>query len=52
MFTSIDKLLTAVIVPAIVFGLGFLGFDLSPEWQAGLVTVVTPFLVWLVPNAT
>lgn len=44
------KLLSAVIVPAWVFGLEQAGVDLPPDWADGILLVVTPLLVWAVPN--
>ena len=44
------KLLSAVIVPALVFGLEAVGIELPPGWAEGVVMVVTPLIVWAVPN--
>jgi len=44
------KLISAVIVPALVFGLEGAGMEVPPGWAEGVVGVVTPLLVWLVPN--
>ncbi len=50
MFTSVDKFLVAFLVPLIVYGLGWAGVDVTPDWQAGLVVVLSPAVVWLWPN--
>lgn len=44
------KLLSAVIVPILVFGLEAAGVDLPPDWDVGFIAIVTPILVWAVPN--
>ena len=44
------KLWTAIAVPAIVFALGYFGFDATPEWTTGLAALGTAILVWAVPN--
>ncbi|MCH7605117.1 hypothetical protein IID24_03995 [Patescibacteria group bacterium] len=44
------KLLSAVIVPALVFGLEAAGVELPPNWADGVILVVTPLLVWAIPN--
>ena len=44
------KLFSAVIVPALVFGLEAAGMEIPPGWAEGVVAVVTPLLVWAVPN--
>lgn len=44
------KLWAAIVVPAIVFGLGFLGFDATPDWTAAISYVGTALLVWRFPN--
>lgn len=52
MFTSIDKALTALVMAVLfllntVFGINF---GLTEAQVATILTVLTPFLVWLVPN--
>ena len=44
------KFLSAVLVPALVFGLEAIGVDLPPGWAEGVVGVVTPILVFVIPN--
>lgn len=46
------KLFTAVVVPALVFGLDAAGMEIPPGWAEGVIMVASPFFVWLVPNAT
>ena len=44
------KLLSALL-PIVVFGLVELGVDVPPGWSEGVISVLTPILVWAVPNA-
>ncbi len=48
--TRYRKLVSAVLVPGLVFGLEAAGAELPPGWAESVVAVVTPLLVWLVPN--
>ena len=52
MFTTIDKALVALIMAVLYLLSNYFGINLGfTEVQvAGLVTLVTPFLVWLIPN--
>ncbi len=53
MFTTIDKALVAIIggVIYLLSALGVIPADaVSPETIAGWASVLTPILVWLVPN--
>jgi hypothetical protein len=52
MFTSIDKALIAFIMAGLSLLNYFTGITtgVTEEWVAGAVGVLTPILVWLVPN--
>ena len=52
MFTQLDKAIAAAIMAVIsVIALaGGLADTLTEEWVAGVVAVLTPILVWLIPN--
>lgn len=52
MFTSIDKALVALIMAALWLLNYFTGYTsgVTEQTVAGLVGVLTPILVWLVPN--
>lgn len=52
MFTSIDKALTALVM-AVLFLLNTafgINFGLTEAQVATILTVLTPVLVWLIPN--
>ena len=44
------KLFSAVLIPIIVFALEASGVELPPDWSKGIMAVLTPILVWAVPN--
>jgi hypothetical protein len=52
MFTSIDKALVALVMALIYVANTFLGinFGITEETVQTIVALVTPVLVWLVPN--
>lgn len=52
MFTQIDKAVAAAIlaIVSIIALAGGLTETLTEEWVAGIVAVLTPIIVWLVPN--
>lgn len=52
MFTSIDKALTAAAMAALYLlnALGGIDLGLGEETVAAIIAVLTPLLVWLVPN--
>lgn len=52
MFTSFDKALVALVMALVYIANNFLGFDfiLSEETVNTIVSLITPVLVWLVPN--
>lgn len=52
MFTTIDKTLIAFIMAGLWLLNYFTGITagVTEEWVAGIVGVLTPILVWLVPN--
>lgn len=52
MFTSIDKALIAAVMAVAYLANTFLGinFGLTEEAVNTIVAVITPVLVWLVPN--
>ena len=52
MFTQLDKAIAAAIMAVIsVIALaGGLSDVLTEEWVAGVVAVLTPILVWIIPN--
>lgn len=53
MFTAMDKALVALIGALVYLASNYLGADLAwltPDAIQNVVTVVTPILVWLVPN--
>ena len=53
MFTSIDKALVALFGAIIYLISAFFGIEfswLTPDMIQNAVTVVTPLLVWLIPN--
>lgn len=54
MLTRYDKAFTAGLAPAlgtILFAiLAKYNFELTPELQAAVITILTAFLVYLVPN--
>ncbi len=55
MFTSIDKALVAMVMGLIFILNTYLGVNLSwvsQETVATVVGLITPVLVWLVPNKT
>lgn len=55
MFTSIDKALVAMVMGVIFILNTYLGVNLSwvsQETVATVVGLITPVLVWLVPNKT
>jgi hypothetical protein len=55
MFTSIDKALVAMVMGLIFIANTYLGVNLSwvsQETVATVVGLITPVLVWLVPNKT
>lgn len=52
MFTKVDKLIAAVLVPAIVWGLDAAGFSIPEDFAAELTSVLTAAAVWFVPNKT
>ena len=45
-----NKAIAAMVVGIIAILVTQFNFNITPEVQAGLVTVVTAFIVWLVPN--
>jgi len=45
-----NKAIAAAVVGVIAILVAQFGFSISPELQAAIVTVVTAFIVWLVPN--
>ncbi len=49
MFTKYDKLL-AGLLPFVVWGLTQLGIPVGPEWAAAVTVVLTPLLVYAIPN--
>jgi hypothetical protein len=56
MVTGLDKAIVAAIMSIlalieIAFGFN-VGHDLTEEWLLGLIAILTPILVWLVPNRT
>lgn len=52
MFTSVDKAVAAAIMAiiSIIALSGGLSDTLTEEWVAGIVTVLTPIIVYLIPN--
>ena len=55
MFTSIDKALVAAIMGLLFIIQTYTGFSLSfltPETVATIVGLITPVLVWAIPNNT
>ena len=52
MFTSVDKALVALIMSALYLVNEFTGINIGipAETVATIVPVLTPLLVWLVPN--
>ncbi len=52
MITSVDKFLVAAIGAAIFALTNWLGFDfdIGQDWINSLTAVLTPVLVWVVPN--
>lgn len=52
MFTSIDKALTALVMALLFLLNSFFGISigLDPDLINGIITALTPVLVWLVPN--
>lgn len=52
MFTSIDKALVALVMGALYLlnSFGGIDFGISEEAVTGLIGVLTPILVWLIPN--
>ena len=50
MFTKIDKLIAAVLVPAVVWTLDAMGLSIPPDFAAELTSVLTAAAVWFVPN--
>ena len=52
MFTSVDKALVAVVMAALFLLNEFTGITigLSEDTVAGIIGVVTPLLVYLIPN--
>lgn len=52
MFTSYDKALTALILAALYLLNNLLGIHVGIDEGtiAGVITAITPILVWLVPN--
>jgi hypothetical protein len=54
MFTAIDKALVAVIMGAIYLANEFLGisFGLTEGQVQTAVALITPVLVWIIPNKT
>lgn len=45
-----NKLIAAVVVPAIVFGADWLGLPIPEDFAMQLTAVLTAVAVWLVPN--
>lgn len=45
-----NKAIAAAVVGVIAILVAQFNFSIAPEVQAGLVTVITAFIVWLVPN--
>ena len=55
MFTSIDKALVALVMGLLFIVQTYTGFSLSwisPDAVATIVGLVTPVLVWAIPNKT
>lgn len=55
MFTTVDKALTALILAVLsianlAWGTDWFGGN-AEEWVAALIAVLTPILVWVIPNA-
>jgi hypothetical protein len=52
MFTSIDKALTAIVMAALYLlnALGGIEIGLAEDTVAAIIAVLTPLLVWIVPN--
>lgn len=50
MLTPFDKAIVALLIPLILFGLGHFGLKVDDTFTAALTTVLTPIIVWLVPN--
>lgn len=52
MFTSIDKALMAVVMGVLYLLNEFFGlsYGLTEDQVSGILAVVTPVLVWLIPN--
>jgi hypothetical protein len=52
MFTEIDKAVAAAILAiiSIIALAGGLADTLTEEWVAGIIAVLTPVIVWLIPN--
>lgn len=52
MFTELDKAIAAAImaIVSVIALAGGLTDVLTEEWVAGIVAVLTPIIVWLVPN--
>lgn len=55
MFTSIDKALVALIMGVLFIIQTYTGFStawIAPETVATIVGLITPVLVWAIPNKT
>ena len=50
MLTSFDKALVGLLVPLTVFLLAHFGFKADEGFVSALGVVLTPVVVWLVPN--
>ena len=51
MFTKFDKAFAAIITSFLsALALHFFNWNISPEIQALIVTTITGFFTWLVPN--
>ena len=52
MFSSVDKAVAAALMAiiSIIALAGGLAETMTEEWVAGVVAVLTPIIVWLVPN--